>query len=169
MSDPERESAPDSTPEGEANSATEAGSLAIPREGRLAGIDFGTVRIGIAVSDPGQILASPLENYTRQDDPRDAQHFRELVAEEAIAGFIVGLPIYPSGDESPKSAEARVFGSWLTKQTGLPVAYQDERYTSADAEDQMISANLTRKRRKKRLDMMAAQIILRSYLERPRA
>ena len=137
----------------------------LPHQGRLAGIDFGTVRIGIAISDPGQILASPHENYTRQDEQRDAMHFRELVEEESIVGFVVGLPIHLSGDESEKSLQAREFGAWLSKLSEKPVVFHDERYTSVDAEEHLLAANLTRQRRKARLDMLAAQMILRSYLE----
>ena len=138
----------------------------LPREGRLAGIDYGTVRIGVAICDPGQILASPFDNYTRRGDELDAQWFREFVESESVVGFVVGLPIHLSGDESEKSVEARKFGAWLGELTQLPVAFNDERYTSVDAEQKMIDANLTRKRRKARLDMLAAQSILRTYLER---
>lgn len=138
----------------------------LPQEGRLAGIDFGTVRHGIALSDPGQILASPFENYTRQNNELDAQWFLDLVNQESVVGFVVGLPIHLSGDESPKSKEAKKFGDWLSQLTNLPVEYQDERYTSVEAEQQMLAANLTKKRRKARMDMLAAQMILRAYLER---
>lgn len=137
----------------------------LPREGRLAGIDFGTVRIGVAICDPGQILSSPFENYTRRSLDQDAAWFREFVDNELLVGFVVGLPIHLSGDESEKSREAREFGAWLAEITGLPVVFNDERYTSVDAEQQMIAAKLTRKRRKARLDMLAAQTILKTYLE----
>ena len=137
----------------------------LPTEGKLAGIDYGTVRIGIAICDPGQSIASPYENYTRRDTSLDAQYFRDLVAEESIVGFVVGLPIHLSGDESQKSLEARQFGKWLQEQTELPVAYNDERYTSVDAEAHLMAAQLTKKRRKARLDMLAAQMILRSFIE----
>lgn len=139
--------------------------MTVPPEGRLAGIDFGTVRIGIAISDPGQSFSSPYENYSRQDAQRDEQHFCNFVMEESIVGFVVGLPLYPSGDESPKSLEAREFGAWLARITGRPVIFHDERYTSSAAEDELMAAKLTRKRRKERLDMLAAQIILRSFLD----
>ncbi len=138
----------------------------MPREGRLAGVDYGTVRIGVAISDPGQILASPFDNYTRRGDKLDAEWFCEFVESESVIGFVVGLPIHLSGDESEKSVEARTFGRWLRELTQLPVAFNDERYTSVDAEQKMINAKLTRKRRKERLDMLAAQQILSTYLER---
>ena len=136
-----------------------------PRPGRVAGIDYGTVRIGVAISDAERRLASPYENYTRRDKQTDARWFQQFVKEEQIVLFVVGLPLYPSGDESAKSYEARNYGAWLTEQTGVPVEFFDERYTSAEAEQMLQAAELTSKRRKARRDMLAAQIILSSYLE----
>ena len=66
--------------------------------GRLAGIDYGTVRIGIAVTDPEQRLASPLANYTRRGEAADAAYFKRLVADERIVRFVVGLPIHLATD-----------------------------------------------------------------------
>ncbi len=136
-----------------------------PATGRLAGIDFGTVRIGVAVSDPHRQLASPLDNYTRRSIELDARYFRELVRTERIAGFVVGLPVHSSGRESRKSGEARRFGQWLAEVTQRPVRYYDERYTTSQALDALIAAELTKKQRKKRLDKLAAQIILAGFLE----
>ena len=133
--------------------------------GRLAGIDYGTVRIGIAITDPAQTFASPYENYTRRDRAQDARRFQRLVLEEQVRRFIVGLPVHLSGDESQKSREARSFGQWLTEVTGVPVEYYDERYSSSQAEQYLMAAELTSKRRKRRLDMLAAQIMLSGYLE----
>jgi putative holliday junction resolvase len=143
-------------------------SDALPRTGRLAGIDYGTVRIGVAITDPDQRLASPLENYTRRGPAADAAWIKRLATLERIAGFIVGLPVFGSGDESPKSREARQFADWLRKETGVPVRLFDERYTSAHAEAALLEAGLTKKRRKQRLDKLAAQILLAAYLESPR-
>lgn len=137
----------------------------LPEHGRLAGIDFGTVRIGVAVTDPSRTLASPFENYTRRGAEGDAAYFRELAEQEQIVGFVVGLPVHTSGDESQKSHEARQFGQWLAETTSLPVQYYDERYTSSQAEQLLGGAQLTKKQRQKRRDMLAAQIILASYLE----
>lgn len=141
---------------------------ALPRSGRLAGIDYGTVRIGVAITDPDQKLASPLENYTRRG-AADAAWFKQLAASERIVGFVVGLPVFGSGEESPKSREARQFGRWLGELTGLPVRYFDERYTSAHAEALLIDADFSRKQRKQRLDKLAAQILLAAYLESSRS
>jgi putative Holliday junction resolvase len=133
--------------------------------GRVVGIDFGTVRIGIAVSDPGRVLASPLENYTRQGEQQDRKRFVRLAAEEDAKLFVVGLPVHLDGGESEKSTEARQFGKWLGEVTGVAVEFFDERFTTSQAKQFLAGANLTSKRRKQRLDMVAAQIILSSYLE----
>jgi putative Holliday junction resolvase len=139
-----------------------------PLDGRLAGVDYGTVRIGVAISDPDRLLASPLENYSRGNTEVDAEHFRQLVAAERIVGFVVGLPVPNSGQESEKSLEAREFGAWLHRVTGLPVRFHDERFTSVQAGHYLAAAKVGRKGRKKRLDMLAAQIMLASYLESAR-
>ena len=138
----------------------------IPTSGRIGGIDFGTVRIGVAICDPGQSLASPLENYPRKTPELDARFFRTLAEQERLVGWVVGLPLHLSGDESEKSGEAREFAGWLQKLTQLPIAFQDERYTSSIAEDALLAANLTKKQRKARMDKLAAQLILMSFLDR---
>lgn len=142
----------------------ESTSTALPY-GRIAGIDFGTVRIGIAITDPEHTIASPLETYTRKDKRQDAKRFRELVEEERIVQFVVGLPIHLSGQESQKSAEARGFAAWLGEVTDRPVKLFDERFTTAQANELMGQAELTSSRRKARRDMLAAQILLAAYLE----
>ena len=74
-----------------------------PPPGRVAGIDYGTVRIGIALSDPDRTLASPSENYTRRGLEQDARHFASLAADERVTLFVVGLPVHLDGRESEKS------------------------------------------------------------------
>ena len=138
-------------------------SIATP--GRIGGVDYGTVRIGLAVSDPDRTMASPLEIYTRRSAGLDAQYFQHLAEEERIVLWVVGLPVHLDGRESQKSQEARRFGKWLAEVTALPVELFDERFTSVQAEEILQAAELTRKRRKKRLDMLAAQIMLTSYIE----
>ncbi len=133
--------------------------------GRVAGIDFGSVRIGIAITDPERKIASPHLNYTRRGPEQDAQRFRQLAADEGVVLFVVGLPLHLDGRESEKSLEARQFGRWLAEATGVPVEFFDERFTSVEAEQALLAADLTRKRRKKRIDMLAAQIMLSGYLE----
>ncbi len=137
----------------------------IPTTGRVAGIDFGTKRIGVAICDSRRTLASPYLNYDRRGPEGDAKWFRNFVAEEQVVLFAVGLPIHTSGHESQKSGEAREFGKWLAETTRLPVIFVDERFTSKQAEEILQAANLTSKRRKARRDMLAAQMILQAFLE----
>ena len=132
---------------------------------RLLGIDYGTKRIGLAVSDADRKIASPLATYERADRDADATYFRRLIDAEEIGQLVVGLPIHLSGDESAKSAEARAFGKWLHEITGLPVAFADERFTTIDAESALWNAGLTHKQRKARRDRLAAQILLQAYME----
>src|ERR1051325_993290 len=98
-------------------------SDALPRMGRLAAIDYGTVRLGVAITDPDQRLASPLENYTRRSLTQDAAWLINLVQGERIVGFVIGLPVHTTGNESQKSREARQFGQWVAEQTGLPIRF----------------------------------------------
>jgi len=133
-------------------------------KGRLLGVDYGTVRVGLAVSDPDRIIASPLATYTRRDAEADADYFREVVASESIIGLVVGLPAHLSGREGQKAAEARAFGDWLAQITGLPLVFYDERFTTVQAESALWQAGLTHKRRKDRRDRVAAQMLLQAYL-----
>jgi putative holliday junction resolvase len=143
----------------------------LPREasndppGRIAGIDFGTVRIGVALSDPRRKIASPWQNYTRRSTNEDAVFFQRLAAQEGIVLFVVGLPIHLDGREGQKSREARQFGRWLAETTGVSVEFFDERFSSVEAGQLLRDARLTQKRRKGRIDKLAAQIMLSSYLE----
>jgi putative Holliday junction resolvase len=139
-----------------------------PRHDRIAGIDFGTVRVGVAVSDPGRTLASPLETRVRGTETADAEYFRQLVDREGIGLFVVGLPIHLSGEESEKSHQARRFGHWLGEVTGVAVELFDERYSSRQADEYLDAGRLTRKRRKRRRDMLAAQVMLAAYLDSSR-
>ena len=140
-------------------------STLLPTTGRLAAMDYGTVRLGVAITDPDQRLASPLENYTRRGEAADRRWLAELVKREHVCGIVIGLPVHTSGDESQKSREARKFGVWVAEVTGLAVAFFDERYTTAHAEALLLGAELTKKRRKERLDKLAAQLLLTAYLE----
>jgi putative Holliday junction resolvase len=132
---------------------------------RIAGIDYGTVRVGIALADTEVGIATPFETLTRQTPALDAEYFVRLATVEQIGRFVVGLPIHLHGGESEKSAEARAFGQWLGEATGVPVDYFDERFTTAEADQVLGSAKLTKKKRQARRDQLAAQIILAAYLE----
>ena len=133
--------------------------------GRLLGVDFGTVRVGLAVSDPDRLIASPFETYARKDAKADAAYFQRVVASEKIVGLVVGLPLHTGGEEGIKATEAREYGAWLTEATGLPVVFWDERCTTAAAEDALWDAGLSHRKRKDRRDRVAAQLILQGFLE----
>jgi putative Holliday junction resolvase len=134
-------------------------------KGVLLGIDYGTVRIGLAVTDPDRIIASPLETYSRRSETADATYFAQVAITHRAVGLVVGLPLHAGGEESDKSREAREFGAWLSQLTSLPVVFWDERFTTALAEDALQSAKLTHKKRKERRDRVAAQMILQSYID----
>lgn len=134
-------------------------------EGRVAGIDYGRRRIGIAVCDSARILASPLlVREATRDTSIEAAYFRKLVADEELVGFVVGLPLHADGRESEMSREAVRFAHWLAAVTGLPVEMQDERYTSAEAAGRLAGAGLTRGRRRSLHDAVAAQILLADWM-----
>ena len=133
--------------------------------GRLLGVDYGTVRVGLAVSDPDRIIASPLDTLTRGGDVSDAAYFTKLVAAEKVVGLVVGLPLHSRGNEGVQSAEARRYGAWIASVTGLPVVFWDERFTSALADDAFREAKLSHKKRKDRRDRVAAVLILQGFLD----
>ncbi len=132
---------------------------------RIAGIDYGTVRIGIALADTDVGIAGPFENYARRTPALDAEYFARLAKEEQIARFVVGLPVHLHGGESQKSGEARDFGDWLQQVTGVSVEFFDERFTTSQADEYLSAAKLTKKQRQARRDQLAAQIMLAAYLE----
>ena len=132
--------------------------------GRLLGVDYGSVRVGLAVTDPDRIIASPLATYTRRDPEADASYFRDLVQGESVVSLVVGLPVHLNGREGQKAQEARAFGQWLKEVTELPVIFYDERFTTVQAESALWEAGLTHKRRKDRRDRVAAQMLLQAYL-----
>jgi putative Holliday junction resolvase len=150
--------------------ATECPDVEFPQQGRIAAVDYGTVRIGIAICDPDRILASPLlvHEVTQPDAggyEMDDKFFGELVREERISAWIVGLPIHCDGGESDKSTEARKFATWLAQSTGLPTRLFDERFTTVAANQRIRQSKTTRKKTKKRIDAVAAQVLLEAFLE----
>jgi len=145
--------------------ATPSGEF--PMTGALLGVDYGVRRIGIATCNAEQTIAVPVETWTCRTPELDAKHFRELAADYRIRGIVIGLPLMPqSGDESRQAAQTRKFGDWLGGVTNLPIAYWDERYSSAAAETLLWSRGESPGRDKGRLDGLAAQIILQGYLDR---
>ena len=137
----------------------------MPTEGALFGIDFGTKRIGVAISNPEQTMAMPLENYTLRKLDLDAAWLRQLARGYGVRGLVIGLPVHMSGDEGGKAKQAREFGLWAADATELPVTWWDERYSSSVADWRMDQSGLSKKRRKSRRDQLAAQVILQSFLD----
>lgn len=133
--------------------------------GRLLGVDYGVKRVGLAVSDPDRVIASPLLTYERIDAGIDANYFRALVADERIVEIVVGLPIHTDGREGSMAEEVRAYGKWLAQTTGLAVRFWDERFSTIQAESALWKAGLTHQKRKDRRDRVAAQMILQAYIE----
>lgn len=133
--------------------------------GRILALDFGLKRVGAAISDRDVTLASPLEVYERRTESLDAKHYRELVAEESVDRIVIGLPVFASGAESQISTKARAWGQWLSRACGKPVVFFDERYSTQEAEERLRDAGLRGKALKARSDMMAAHVLLQSYID----
>ena len=135
--------------------------------GRLLAIDYGERRVGLAISDPTGTIASPAGAILRRAGKRPpiAEIVRRAEALEA-SGFVIGLPLDGNGDETPRCAEARVVGAELTKRTGLPVEFIDERYSTAAALRAIREMGGSPKDRKEDVDSLAATIILQHALQR---
>lgn len=137
----------------------------LPETGRLLGMDYGTVRIGLAMCDESQRWVTPLDTYNRSNNRLDETFLSELVTREHIRGIVLGLPIHSDGQESQKSREVRDFQLWLARFTDVPFVFQDERFTTAQAQRLLRAAGLNHQQRKKRVDRLAAHLILEHYLE----
>ncbi len=135
--------------------------------GRVMGLDVGTKTIGVAISDPVRILASPIQTLSRRSVRADAAVLQGLVEERGVDAIVVGLPFELDGSEARSARLARQVGDALGALTQLPVHYVDERYTSVEAERQLIAARVSRDRRKQIIDQAAAVLILQSFLDHP--
>ena len=138
----------------------------VPDEGVLIGLDYGSKRVGVAVCDSGQSIASPLQ--VLQQQPGIEKHLAKIADEYIAVGLVVGLPVHMSGDEGEKAKEARAFGNRIAAATKLPIVFHDERFTSKMADSAMIGAGLSKQKRKARIDMLAAQFMLQAYLDSAR-
>ena len=141
--------------------------LGLPTHGPLLGLDFGTKRMGVAVSNSDQTVAVPVETWTVRQPSQNLKHLRELIEDYRAVGFVLGLPIRTNGEEGTAAAIVREFGVWVAAQTSLPLVYVDERYSSAEAELLIWRRGESPSQRKQPLDSLAAQIILQSYLDAP--
>lgn len=139
--------------------------------GRVLAVDYGERRIGLALSDPLGMIASPLPTLTRRRGKRPpVAPLARLAEEHDVVQLVVGLPLGLDGEENDWSREVREFGEKLAERTGLPVAFQDERMTSVRAERAVRSLGLPRQQReeKGRVDAAAAVLILQAYLDTKR-
>jgi putative Holliday junction resolvase len=137
----------------------------LPDGGRIAAIDYGSRRIGVALADLRCPVATPYTTYQRSTADRDADWFRRLVEDQSIRRFVVGLPVHLSGRESCMSGEAREFAQWLAGVTSRPVELFDERFSTTEATEQLALAGFRRRKRRQRVDQVAAQVLLAEYLE----
>ena len=142
----------------------------LPTAGRLLAVDWGDVRIGLALSDPSQVLATPLETLVRRAGKRfPMPRFIELVAEHAPVGVIVGLPLTGEGEESDSAAAAREMAAAIGRRTELPVELWDERMSTARALAVIREQGGSTRGRREDVDALAAAVLLQHYLEARRA
>ena len=132
---------------------------------RILGIDYGHKRFGLALSDEGETLASPLPAYQRRDTGQDLAFLAALVREKNVGQIVVGLPRNMDGSLGEMANEVLAFVETLKEKTDLPIDTFDERLSSIEAERVLIQADLSRKRRKTLRDSLAAVLILQGYLE----
>src|SRR5438128_11110039 len=144
---------------------TEAASL-LPARGALIGLDLGTKTIGVATRDPDRRLATAVETIARKTFSADAKRLLALAAERKAIGFVLGLPINMDGSEGPRAQSARAFARNLANLTELPIALWDERLSTAAVERELISADVSRKKRAAVIDQHAAIFILQGALDR---
>jgi putative holliday junction resolvase len=135
--------------------------------GRMLGLDVGTKTIGVAVSDPLGMLASPVRTLSRRSVRDDTEVIAALAAELGVDTIVVGLPYELDGSEARSARLARQIGAAVSARMGLPVRYVDERYSSVDATRQLIAAGMSRERRRQVIDQQAAVVILQSFLDHP--
>ena len=130
---------------------------------RYLAIDYGDKRTGLAVCDADEMLASPLAVLTGQ--PPLTSQILEIIKREAIEAAVLGLPLNMDGSEGAQAKLIRQFARELQKHTDIPIHFYDERLTSFEAEKKLSAVDLTRKKKKKWLDAVAAAAILQSFLD----
>lgn len=133
---------------------------------RWMGLDVGQRRIGIALSDPLEFFAqghSVLERHNTL--ARDLEILTEIIGAEMVEGIVIGLPKNLNGTEGIMAEKIREFGGKLEQKSGLPIVFWDERLSTVAAERVLLEADLSRKKRKQKIDQVAAVLILQNYLD----
>jgi putative Holliday junction resolvase len=133
---------------------------------RYLGLDVGTKRIGIAVSDELGLTAQPVMTLETRRNPRDdLRSIARIARRYSVAGIVVGNPLHISGDQSPRAARVQAFAAELGALTGLPIHLWDERLTSREAHQILYEAGRARQEHKDVVDQVAATLILQSFLD----
>ena len=136
------------------------------RNKRLMGLDLGTKTIGIAISDVRLTIATARETLQRRKFTLDAQYLIEMAGKEDIFAFVLGLPLNMDGSEGPRVQATRAFVRSMADKTDMPFLLWDERLSTVAAEEAMLEADVSRKKRAERIDAVAAAIILQGALDR---
>ena len=136
---------------------------------RVLALDVGDKRIGIALSDPTRLLASPLTTITRRSEPEDIDSVLRLAKENTVEEIVVGLPLSLSGRAGPQARKVTGFTKRLSERAAVPVKSVDERYSTAQAERLLRQAGAKPSEDRARVDAAAAAVILQSYLDSGRA
>jgi putative Holliday junction resolvase len=132
---------------------------------RILALDHGTKRIGVALSDELGWTAQPLETFERRTLDRDIAHIQDLVRTHNVGQVLLGLPLRLNGEEGPAVQAVHEFVARLGEALPVPIVTWDERMTTKAAEELLIAADVSRKKRKGIVDRVAAAILLQSYLE----
>jgi len=140
----------------------------LPPTGKLLGLDLGTKTIGVAISDGMRYSATPLETIKRTKFTADANRLLELIEENQAVGFVLGLPLNMDGSEGPRVQSTRAFARNLAQKTPIPIAFWDERLSTAAVTRTLIEADVRRDKRAEVVDKLAASYILQGALERLR-
>ena len=136
--------------------------------GALFGLDLGEKTIGVAVCDPDRRVATPVETIRRTKFTPDAERLAALAVERGVVGLVMGLPLNMDGTEGPSAQRARAFARNLPKVLDLPVAFWDERLSTAAMERELIAIDTKRKKRAEKIDESAAAFILQGAIDRLR-
>ena len=139
---------------------------ALPPNRAIAGLDLGTVTIGVALSDLRRQVATPVEVIRREKFTLDAARLLALLTARGAAGIILGLPLNMDGTSGPRVQSTEAFARNLEKLTLLPIGFWDERLSTVAAERALLEADTSRKRRKEVIDQVAAGYILQGALDR---
>ena len=138
----------------------------LPGQGRLLALDWGELRIGVALSDETQLLSSPLTTLVRRQGKRfPMPAFLELTSAHQPVGIVVGLPLSLEGSENEHSTAARELGGQVAERTGLPVEFWDERMSTVVALNSIRDQAGSTRGRREDVDSLAASVVLQHYLD----